>query len=272
MSEELNIDTEQDDVEKPEAEPESDEQETDSEPERSGDPAKALRAERGKRKEAAKKVAALEAQVQQLQGMANEYQQILPILPQLIEKAKKADQVIPQQQMQQKNAELVAVANDLGFVNELGEPDVDRAARVLGYLDKRAGSLVNQQLTPVKKQTMQHQVEAVKERAYGAVDNEGRPFAKKAAIDEVFKSMPPEALTDPNTASIALLIARGLMGPGDLPDEPTFVSGGSSMPGGTPRLTDLEKAIAKMRGKSEKDYAKGVEKMAPPSAAGWSVE
>jgi hypothetical protein len=211
----------------------------------------------------------LEQKVQQLQGMANEYQQLLPILPQLIEKARRAEQP---QNNNRPDPQLVAVANDLGFINEAGEPDVERASRVLTYLDRRAGAVADRSIGPIRQQSAQQTAQSTKERAYTAVDAEGKPFAKKEAIDQVFSMMPPESLTDPNSASIALLIARGLMGPGDLPDEPTFISGGGTMPGQTPRLSEMEQAIAKMRGKSAKEWSKVTQNMTPATPGGWSVE
>ena len=216
-----------------------------------GDPTKALHAERGKRKETARQLKAATEELARVRPMAAEYEQILPVLPELL-----ARQGQPQgpQQTEYVDPEVVELAQDLGLIDEDGNLDIPRANRLMAKIDQRSGRMVQQQTGPIRQQTAVQAASQVREKAYKAVDKEGQPYATRAAIDQVFNSLPPETLYDPNTAVMALVIARGLGGPGTGADEPIHVEGGGRMQRGGGPLTQMERSIMKMRGKTEAQW------------------
>lgn len=234
-----------------------------------GDPKKALHAERGKRKQLAKRLKEQEAKLAELTPFVDEYKALLPHLPTLLKKAQGGE--APSQNPNQPDPELVELANDFGFVDEQGNPDVARAARVQKRIDARAGRSAATAVAPVSRQSAQAIAAQVRERAYKATDKTtGEPYATREAIDQVFNSLGPEALADPDTATMALIIARGLGGPGVSQDEPIHVEGGGRGPKGPVALSDFDRTMARLRGRTDAEWRKLQE--APAGRDEWELE
>ena len=233
-----------------------------------GDLRAALAAERGKRKAATQKAKDLEKKVSELQPMADEYGQLLPHLPALLAGAKKPA-ANPQQVAEVQNARLVKVAEAFGFVDDDGNPDLKRAAAAQGLINETAQAQAETHVAPARRDAAMAQASQIRERAYKAVDNEGNLYAKKEFIDQVFAQMPPEAINN-ESAAYALVMARGLGGAGESPErEPVFTEG-SSRRVGAQALSDVDKRFAKMRGKSDKEWAKLAED--PKVTNNWELE
>lgn len=240
----------------------------DAEPQ-GGDLRAALAAERGKRKAATAKLTAAEAKVKELQPMADEYGQLLPHLPALLAGARKPAQPTPAEQQTAQQAKLTRVAEALGLVDDEGNPDLKRAAAAQSLIDTSVAEQTSQQVAPVRRDAAMAQASQIRDRAYKAVDSEGNLYAKKEFIDQVFNQMPPEAINQ-ESAAYALVMARGLGGAGESPEkEPVFTEGSTRRIGGQ-ALSDVDKRFAKMRGRSEKEWAKLAED--PKVTNNWELE
>jgi hypothetical protein len=230
-----------------------------------GDPTKALHAERGKRKETARQLRAAQEELARVRPMAAEYEQLLPVLPELLSRSQAPQ---PGQPVPQADPDVIELAQDLGLVDDDGNLDIARATRLMQRIENRTGRMVAAHTAPVRAQTAAQVASQVTEKAYKAVDQQGNPYATRAAIDQVFRQLPPESLADPNTAVMALVIARGLGGPGGGDGEPTYTEGQGRMPRGGGPLSQMERSIMKMRGKSEADWRK----LTPDDERTWELE
>ena len=257
--------------EKPEVEeveePEEGESEGESGP-KDGDLKAALHAERGKRKALAIKLKAAEQSVGELKPLADEYKVLLPHLPALLAGAK-GDKKAPAST--EPDPELVELANDLGLMDANGEPDLIRAGRVQARMDKRAGAVVSKDTAGVRRDSSAALATQLREKAYTAMDKEGRPYAKKAAIDSVLNRLSIEQQANPEQVMAALVMARGLEGAGESPEEPLHVDGGGRVPRVAAALTDMDKQIASLRGKTETDWSK-LTKDDPAVTGDWGLE
>lgn len=216
-----------------------------------GDLKIALKKEREKRQ-------ALAKQVEQLTPLVEEYKGILPLLPALLAQQKERE---TQQTQQAVDKELLEVAQDFGFETEDGKPDLVRAEKLLRRIDSRSGKIAQRAVQPAQAAAVAAQVADIKERAYKATGPDGKLYAKRDAIDQVFSQIPPEALTNPDNAIAALVMARGLGGPGDDPDpsEPVFSESVRARGKVKRAPSALDKQIAQMRGWDDKKLSKVVE-------------
>jgi len=254
----------------------TEEDDGDEEPQPSGDPAAALRSERGRRKATARKLKEAQDQIAQLKPMADEYSQILPHLPGLLETAKKARQA-PTGPDPVEVQRLTEVAEAFGFTDDEGQPDLARASKVNRFVDVLVKQRAAETIAPMAGQTAQMAAASMRDKAYRATDNTGRLYAKKEYIDHVFQNVSPEALGGSNGYAIAqqaLVMARGLGGPGEEPselNEPTFMERPGRRANGLPNLTASDHRLRQLRGKSEKDW-QTLMKDDPAQTGDWSLE
>src|SRR5262245_48994620 len=217
---------------------------------------RALQAERGKRKEATKALNALKTQSAEDKRLADEYRALLPHLPAILDAAKKGQATPPKPAGNEPDPELVEIANDFGFVDENGNPDLKRAQRVRDRETKRGQAIAGQATEGTNKQLATVKANQMRDQMYKATDEEGNLYAKKEAIDEMIKDLGPEGIASEEGAMMALIMARGLRGHGGQPDaEPLHVEvPGRRQVGGAPRqLSKVEAGVLAVRGKSEKD-------------------
>lgn len=236
-----------------------------------GDPAKALAQERNKRKELSRKLKEVEEQFGKLKPLADEYQQLLPYLPQLLQAAGRGGNGRAPEQSGQPDQEALELAAALKLEDDEGKPDASKARALISYMDKRVGAHIHSGTAGIRRESASVAVNQIRERAYKATDKEGKLFARKEFIDKVFSQVPPEALLNPDNAVAALIMARGLGGAGDASqDEPLHVEGGGGRIKSKPApLTDLEKSIATLRGKSPQEWQKLSD---DPATTGWDLE
>jgi hypothetical protein len=246
----------------------------------SGDPAAALRSERGRRKALAKKLKQAEQSIAQMKPLADEYQTLLPHLPTIMEHAKRGRAMPPQQPAGPDPVEvqrLTEVAEAFGFTNDEGEPDLARASKVNRFVDALVKQRSAETMAPVAGQTAQIQAKSMREQAYKATDNTGRLYAKREYIDHVFSNLAPEALAGQHGQAVAqqaLVMARGLGGPGEDPDdgtEPVFTERAGRRVNGLPNLSPSDHRLRQLRGKSEKDW-QNLMKDDPNQTGDWSLE
>jgi hypothetical protein len=232
-----------------------------------GDLKAAMHAERGRRKATAKKLKEVEATLAELKPLADEYKTLLPHLPALLAGAGKKNE---KPKDEGPDPELVELAQDLGLMDVNGEPDIARSAKVMARMDKRAGAVVTRETAGVRVTSATALATQLRDKAYKAVDKDGRPYAKKSAIDAVLNSLTSEQQANADQVMTALIMARGLEGPGEDAEEPLHTEGGGRAPRVDVALSGMDKAIAKLRGKSEADWKKLTG--ADPAATGWVVD
>lgn len=239
------------------------------ETEPTGDLKVALKQEREKRREAQKEAKAAKEAVAKFQPLAEEYSQLLPYLPHLLSAADTGRRAAASTTTPQDDPEAVEYAQIMGYETEDGKPDVAKARRAIDFHDKRTGAKVNKAIAPAAAQSASVVAAQIRERAYKAVDENGRLYASKAAIDKVFSEIPPEQLANPDTAVAALIMARGLGGPGPENSEPLYTESTGRSRAKKVAVSDMGKSIAAMRGRSEADWAKLQDE---PQETGWDLE
>lgn len=235
--------------------------------EKGGDLKVALQQERSKRKEAARKAKELEETVNKIKPLAEEYEALLPYLPTLLANN---DKKVKEQENEELDEEAREYAEIMGIEDADGHPDVRKARKQLDFMDRRLGRTVDKKVAPAVRGSAQAQANEIIRRAYNVKDKDGRLYATREAIDKVFRQMAPEQLLNPDNALAALIMARGLGGPGEEEAaEPIY----TERPGRSPRkkteTTELGKALARIRGKSEKQWS---ELSDNPMETGWDLE
>jgi len=239
----------------------------DDEPEPQGDLKVALKQERQKRQAAQKQLKETTEKLSQVGPLAEEYEALLPYLPQILAqgdaKAKKVQQETADQ-------EALEYAQVMGLRDEDGNPDISRARKAIDFHDRRTGVQVRRGTAPAARAAAVAQVQDIKARAYAARDEQGRLYATRQAIDRVFAQIPPEALTNPDNAVAALIMARGLGGPGsEEAPEPVYSERGGRTPGRAKVMSEEAKVIARIRGKSDKEWVALDDN---PTETGWDLE
>lgn len=237
---------------------EGEEEEPSGKDKKEGDPKIALSKERSKRKALSKQVKELTEQVNKLKPVADEYQQVLYYLPTILAKKEKGKGQT-NTEVSEEDQEALELAQDMEFQTEDGKPDVARAKKLLARIDRKAGEKVSRETAGVKRTAAAASASQVRDKAYKAVDKDGRLFAKREFIDQVFDQIPPEQLLNPDNAVAAMLVARGLGGPGEDPteetDEPIYVEQAGRRGPRTYELSPMEKALAKQKGLTDKQWA-----------------
>lgn len=249
---------------------EADSDDAEQEEPKGGDLKGALAQERGKRKEATKRAKDLEAELAKTRPLAQEYEQLLPYLPYLLKNVGGDGNGKQTQQQVQEDSEAAEFARVMGYEDDERMTAVERARAAIDFIDRRTGAKVQKEVGPARRVAAEARVDDIRQRAYNAKDKDGRLYAKRESIDRVFSQIPPEALMDPNNAVAALIMARGLGGPGDEPqDEPLHIERGGRAPRKQTELSDMGKTLAQIRGRSEKDWQKLHDE---PEATGWDLE
>jgi hypothetical protein len=243
--------------------------ETNEEVPAGGDLRVALRQEREKRQAAQKEAKDAKEALDKAKPLADEYSQILPYLPYLINQSKSGGKAT-NTEVENQDSEAVEYARIMGYEKDDGSPDVDKARKALDFHDRRTGAKVAKETGKVAKQTASLGAQHVRERAYKVVDSDGRLYAKKEFIDKVFSEIPPDVLSNPDNAVAALIMARGLGGPGDESEkEPVFTESVGRVKKAPKAMTPLGKSIASIRGRSDDEWLKQQD---DPEVTGWDLE
>ena len=149
----------------------------------------------------------------------------------------------------------------MDFYKPDGSPDLERGARHLALLDRRAGKLAVDAVQPLRQQTAQDQSSINFQRALQVKDADGKTPSRES-LQAVWRSMPPEYTADQRVAGILAATALGLdrmankSGPVIPQAAPPLVTEAA---GGTPRnrpaLTALDESIARDRGRTPTQWA-----------------
>lgn len=232
-------------------------------------------AERKQRQEAERSREELQQRLQQLEqqyGQIAPYAQILKENPQLL---------APRQEVAQKPAEpsadpdLVELAQTLDFWDpQTGQPDTKKAARVAGFLERRAQQQAQAAIQPYQQQTLQSRVSENYSRIVNAKLPDGAQV-NRAVFDDLFAQAAREpggmqTLSDPRSVMALAIMAAGAerwVGAAKVQAPPPVVvtetSGGN--PRTRPQMSQLEEKIAASKGiapskwtESIKTFQKGV--------------
>jgi hypothetical protein len=218
-----------------------------------GDLRVALKQERQKRQELAKEIA-------RLKPLAEEYQTVLPTVQALLaQQQRQAQQQERVEYQQAADQEAMEIAQDFGFETADGKPDVVRGRKLLDRINRTTGRAAQAAAAPANQTAAVANAAVVKERAYKATGPDGKLYATREAIDQVFSQIPVEALQNQDNVIAALVMARGLGGPGVEPEEPVYSESTRARPATKKReASPLDKAVASMRGWDEKKLSKVV--------------
>lgn len=233
-------------------------------------PLGAVQAERGKRKEAEKALAAKDAELEPLKQKAAKYdeaaqylQQAQPIIealrarPDLVAQAKNPPpRVEPKGPLSEADA--IEYAKDFDLYKTDGTPDVDRAQRIAKRHADMSERSTQQALKPFNDQTALQQ--STNNRAYilNLKDAAGNALVDPKALDTVWKDVPTEMSARPEVANLLYLTALGLQtqnGKGPKTAAPPLIteSLGGSKPG-PETLTRTDEAFMRASTMPRKEF------------------
>ena len=225
-------------VETPPAEPEPEPEGTIQIPQGKVVPLGAVTAERGKRKEAETRAAALEEKLKQLEPKAARYdeaaqylQQARPIIekirqrPDLVQLADQPAAPAKEPVGPLSEAEAIDYAKDLDLYTPEGKPDVDRAQRFAKRQEAISAKQTQRAMAPFQQQSAQQQSNALKQAVLNTVDGQGNKV-DPAVLDEMWANVPVELSSQPHIANAIYIMAMGaqtISGKGPKPAPPPVV-------------------------------------------------
>jgi hypothetical protein len=153
--------------------------------------------------------------------------------------------------------ELVELAQTLDLYTTDAKPDVARAAKLRGQINKTAEQIAQQAVQPIAQSAAYERASRNYQWVLSQKDAAGRSMSEhKPMLDQIWSSMPVEYVADPRVAWTAALLAAGnaamTQAPAPkAPDAPlhTEGSGGRAVQTRT-TLSALEESIARYRGVS----------------------
>lgn len=151
---------------------------------------------------------------------------------------------------QPQDPELNDLATSLGLYNAQGQPDLQAASRVLGFVDRRAQAHAQQLVGPVQQQSVMQHANTVRAQTLQVGVDAG---IKHETLDKVLGLLPPELLVQPNVAALAVAVAAGIERMNGAAYAAPMVT---ESVGGRPRMMPLPtqlQNVLKARGLSEKD-------------------
>lgn len=145
-------------------------------------------------------------------------------------------------------------------------PDRKRAEGGLQIIDRIAQRRSGEAVRPIAEQTRADRARTNAAGVRGRMHSDGKPIAEEKYVDAVLASLPAETLADPTVANLTNLIAAGLeyldirkQGRQVTRREPVFREVDTGHFDGqdiAERLSPLELAAARARGKSPEQWAK----------------
>lgn len=204
-------------------------------------------------------LAQMNARLQQLEPDAEAMRRLPPEIAEAARRGKVADPEIPDEEAEE-------TAKDLGLYSTDGRPDLAAARRVIKRESRRVDSIVQREVTkhvtPVKNMAQAQQATYLQNAAM-AKAREG--YCKPETLEKVIANLAPELRSDPNVMNAALVMARGIDGPGTVleTNEPVFTesSGGRrSAPGA---MSSIEERATKDKGISSKEWTELTDKYKP---------
>jgi hypothetical protein len=208
-----------------------------------------LRAERAAKRQVEAELAQARVQQQQLQ----------PLLERVMTDPSIMTLLTQQQGGQQVDPELVDLAQSLGLYTAQGQPDLQAASRVLGFVDRRAQAHAQQMIGPVQQHSVHQAANQVRSHAMQAgVDQGIRP----ETLDKVISLLPPELIVQPNVAALAVTVAAGIERMQGTSSPPLMTEGVGFRPRNGALPTALTNVL-KARGMNERDIQTAAGKFQP---------
>lgn len=178
-------------------------------------PLGALRAERGKRKDAEKALETQKSEFEPLKQKAVKYDEAASYLQQAkpyIEKAKADLQrqhapVEPRGPLSPTEAE--EYAKDFDLYTADGKPDIVRAQRIAARHEKMSERKAQQMVTPLVQNEAQRTSQMIYQQIIAQPEINGFKLDKRF-LDEAWQAVPPEMIAaNPNVANVVRLVAMG---------------------------------------------------------------
>lgn len=208
-----------------------------------------LRAEKEARERLEAETAAAKQEVEQIRG---DWQRVQPLITQL---RQPPPPVVPQM-----DAEAVQYARDLDLYKADGQPDVERARRILDHNARVADDRVRNAVQPLYQQTAQQQSAANFHGALALKDKNGVQV-DRGTLERVWSMLPPEMTANPDIARVLYKVAKAEMldaglyrTPTQAPAPPVITEslGGNSSP--PKELTALDRNMLTAASMKPKDY------------------
>jgi hypothetical protein len=156
------------------------------------------------------------------------------------------------------------LAASLDLYKPDGTPDVDKAAKVLALMDKRADSKADARMQPVLQHTAQQQAQVMLARAKATVAPNGLK-ADPAVLERVWATADPRQVANHDYAKWLWTVAYGLshmdkavaaQSATPPPDPPLYTEKAGGQDAASVKLDAVDMKLAKELGMSQADYAK----------------
>lgn len=234
-------------------------------------PLDAVKAERGRRKEAEKVAKEKDALIEQLKVKAEQFDQAAVYLDQakpIIETLKQRPDLValaknpparqePQGPLTQDEA--VEMARDLDLYKADGSPDIDRAQKIAKRQEVLADRKAQQAVQPFHQQNALQQSEFNRRAILNLKDAQGNALVDPAALNSVWNIIDPAESSKPEVATTLYRLALGLMAEKGIsakpaPPPPLVTESLSSSKPGSENLSATGEAFLRASGLSRKDY------------------
>ena len=209
-------------------------------------PLAALREERQSTRQTKEQLKQAQQQLAAMQPIVENYKQIEPLLPYLAVMAQNLGQPPAAPAAPAAPATPAADPKLMAIAERLGT-DPETASRLIGVVREIAAEESSSAVRPIAQLASTTAASRQRERLYNVKDPQGRPFAPREAIDQVFTALErtnPELVANEQVANLLALVARGMA---PAPSGPTL----SETPGGgraPSMVSDFGRRAAEARG------------------------
>lgn len=208
-----------------------------------------LRAEKEARERIEAETEAAKRELEQIRG---DWQRVQPLITQL---RQPPPAVVPQ-----VDAEAVQYARDLDLYKADGQPDVERARRILDHNARLADDRVKQAVQPLYQQTAQQQSAANFQTAANFTDKNGVKV-DKAILQRIWGLVPPELSANPETAGVLyrqavaeMVLSGAYKTPTQAPAPPVITESLGGNTSQSKELTALDRNMLTAASIKPKDY------------------
>lgn len=223
----------------------------------------ALRIERQKARTATERASRVDALEQEL-AQNRPYVEFVKANPNLLQPRQPEPPPVPPA----ADPDAVEVAQLMDFYKSDGSLDVEKGAKHLALMDRRAGRQSQEAVKPYREQSLQERSDANFQRALNVRDAEGN-LPSQEAVRSVWNLMPVEDRAKPETAMVMAMLAHGadklrMKVPIAAPQSAPVVTesaGGQSRP--LVSLSALEERILSQRGTSAQAWAEHTKTFQP---------
>lgn len=104
--------------------------------------------------------------------------------------------------------ETESLAEELGVYTESGEPDVERASRIMQRIDARSERVASDQLN--RSTTLARDAQDLRAQAHTIKDDQGQTYADPEVLNTLLDDLPVELQANKKVVGVIMTMARGI--------------------------------------------------------------